>query len=70
MAFLVGMVITLLVPGCHCDEGSGCSGCGLNSLVAFLLFGGFIGALFSLLFVLPASLLLAFVVNLFSGRKK
>lgn len=61
--FVVGLVLSLLIPGCHCDEGAGCSGCGANGLVGFLLFGCFVGGLGALLTVLPASLLLAAIVG-------
>jgi hypothetical protein len=63
--FVIGLVLSLIIPGCHCDEGAGCSGCGANGLIAFLLLGGFVGALFSLLTILPGSLALAGIVRLF-----
>ena len=65
-AFAVGGLTTLLVPGCHCDSGAGCGGCGLNDLVAFLLYGGFLGALLSIMFVIPASAVLAAVIALYT----
>jgi hypothetical protein len=66
--FIVGFLVSQLIPGCHCDEGAGCNGCGANGLIGFLLLGGFAGALGALIFVLPASLLLAAIVRTFSGR--
>jgi hypothetical protein len=75
-AFIVGMllyaVMYAVMPECSCDEGSGCSGCGANDLIEILVFGGFVGALGALVTVLPASLLLSFVVfvvKLLSGRR-
>jgi hypothetical protein len=67
--FVIGLVLSILIPGCHCDEGAGCSGCGANGLVAFLLVGGFVGALATLMTVLPGSLLLATVVGLLTRRR-
>lgn len=60
IGFAIGMALAAIIPGCHCDEGAGCGGCvGLDGLIAFLMFGGFIGALLAVMFVFPASLLLA-----------
>jgi hypothetical protein len=67
--FVIGLVLSLLIPGCHCDEGAGCSGCGVDRVVGFLLFGGFAGGLGALMFVLPASLLLAGIVGLLTKTK-
>ncbi|QTD43958.1 hypothetical protein [Ottowia testudinis] len=47
---LVAGLITTVIPGCRCDEGAGCGGCGPNSLFEFLIFGGFIAGMFSLIF--------------------
>lgn len=68
-AFVLGWVLVLLIPGCHCDEGAGCSGCGENGLVGFLVFNGFIGAFVALLTLLPGSLLLAGIVAAVSRRQ-
>jgi hypothetical protein len=68
LAFLVGLAISNLVPGCRCDEGAGCHGCGANGLVEFMLFGGFVGALGAFLIVLPASLVIAAIVGVVSSR--
>lgn len=69
VAFLVGLLLSSVIPGCHCEEGAGCRGCGANDLVAFLLLGGFVGALAALITVLPVSLALAGVVGLISSRR-
>jgi len=69
IAFAIGLALTNVIPGCRCDEGAGCHGCGANGLVELLLFGGFVGALGALMMVLPASLLLAAIVRLFAGRR-
>jgi hypothetical protein len=69
IAFVLGMLVSLIVPGCHCDEGAGCRGCGANDLVAFCLLGGFVGSLGALIFLLPASFILAAVVGAFEGRR-
>lgn len=69
VGFVLGFVLTQIIPGCHCDEGAGCSGCGANGMVALLLLGGFVGALASLITILPGSLVLAGLVSLFTkGR--
>jgi hypothetical protein len=68
-AFLVGLVLWGIIPGCKCDEGAGCSGCGVNGLVESLLFGGFVASMGALITVLPASLLVAALVAVVTGRK-
>lgn len=68
LAFVIGLIFSLLIPGCHCDEGAGCRGCGANALMELLLLGGFSGALLALVAVLPASLLLEAVVGLFTRK--
>lgn len=67
--FVTGLLVTLIVPGCSCDEGAGCRGCGVNDLVAFCLFGGFIGAVISALFVLPVAAILGLLVGMLSDKK-
>lgn len=42
-------LITLMIPGCHCDEGAGCRGCGLDSIFEFFIFDGFIGFIISII---------------------
>jgi hypothetical protein len=68
--FLIGMLISVLIPGCHCDEGMGCRGCGLNELVAFLIFGGFVGAMLAFMISLPGLLLVSGVIFLFQAVSK
>jgi hypothetical protein len=68
LGFLVGLLLSNVIPGCHCDEGAGCRGCGANALVEHLLFGGFVGALGAFIFVLPVSLVLAAFFSIFSNR--
>jgi len=67
LAFAVGLAWSNFVPGCHCDTGAGCGGCGLDALVASLVFGGFICSLLSVFVVLPvgiiAGLVAAYLVN-------
>jgi hypothetical protein len=70
VGFAVGLGLQAAIPGCKCDEGAGCSPCGgFGGLIAFLVFGGFVGALFSLLFVLPVSLLVAAVAAIFGSKQ-
>lgn len=64
LAFLVATYITANVPGCRCDTGAGCHGCGLDSFVELCLFGGFIGSLLIFMFGWP----IIFIVNLFARR--
>jgi len=68
--FLIGLILTYVIPGCYCDEGAGCGGCGANNFVAFILFGGFVGGLAAFLTILPLSLILAAIVELFSKNGK
>ena len=68
-AFIAGLLLQFLIPGCKCDEGAGCHGCGpLGELLGFLIFGGFVGALAALIFVLPVSLVLAAIFRRFAGK--
>ena len=70
IAAIVGAILMAIIPGCTCDEGEGCHGCGpLNGMSAFLMLGGFVGALAALISILPGSLLLAGVFTLFSRSK-
>lgn len=59
LAFLVGLLLAALIPGCHCDESSGCVGCAADGLLATLFLGRFSGALGALVTALPVCLLLA-----------
>lgn len=63
---IIGLLLSIAIPGCHCDEGAGCRGCGLNGLIATLMFGGLVGGIFAFLFVLPVSLVLAGIVAIFT----
>jgi|SRR5882672_884392 len=53
-------VIAGLIPHCRIDEGAGASaGCGpLGPVLAFMMFGGFIGGMAGLLAALPLALLM------------
>jgi len=68
-AFIIGLILSQLIPGCHCDEGAGCHGCGLNWLLEQLLFGGFVVAIFCTITVLPGGLFIAAIISLFSKNK-
>ena len=69
LAFLIGLLLTALIPGCHCDEGSGCMGCGADEFLSVLVFGGFSGALGALFTALPICLLLAADLKRWAGRQ-
>ena len=69
LGFIVGLILSTIIPGCHCDEGAGCHGCGANEFVGLLLFGGFVGALVALGTIFPASLLLAGIVSLLTRNR-
>jgi hypothetical protein len=56
---VLGLLTTLLVPGCHCDEIFGCHGCGFNDITAFLLYDGYEFGLVAILVVFPAAVLLS-----------
>jgi hypothetical protein len=71
LAAALGFLLAAVIPGCRCDEGAGCHGCGaLNGAIAFLKLGGFVGAIFAMLSILPGSLLLAGIVSLIPGGEK
>jgi hypothetical protein len=70
LCFLIGAALSSVIPGCHCDEGAGCHGCGADGLIGFLLLGGFVGALAALIFILPASFILAAIVNAMSKPRR
>lgn len=61
IAFLVGLLLAALIPGCQCDASAGCVGCTANALLAGLIFGGFSVSLGALFTALPACLVLAAV---------
>lgn len=55
-ACIIGLLLILCIPGCSCDSGAGCRGCGgFDDLVAILSMGGFVGALGAVLFILPVA---------------
>lgn len=60
--FVIGMLITTLLPGCRCEEELGCRGCGANGLTEFLLYDGFAAGLVAVMFVFPVSAMLAVLV--------
>ena len=65
--FLLGQLLLAIIPECKCDGGAGCNTCGgVGDLVAFLVFGGASGALLSAVAILPACLLVAVVVGMFT----
>ena len=65
--FLLGQLLLVVIPECKCDGGAGCNTCGgVGDLVAFLVFGGASGALVSAIAILPACLLVAVVVGMFT----
>jgi hypothetical protein len=67
LGFILGMILKLAIPGCQCDSGAGCHGCGsFNGLIALLILGGFVAALAALITVLPISLALAGIFGVFS----
>jgi hypothetical protein len=63
-ASLLGAVLMLMIPGCRCDSGAGCSSCGsAGGLIELLLFGGFVAFLGSIIFLVPAAALLGFLLG-------
>ena len=67
-AFLISIAIQALIPGCLCDEGAGCHGCGLNELMAHAMFDGLIGAIAGVFIVLPAFIVLGMVLAMINKR--
>lgn len=61
-----------VIPGCHCEGGIGvgCRSCGADGLIEFMVIGGLRLAGGALLFVLPASFVLAAIVNVVSKPKR
>jgi len=68
-SLVLGMLITAIVPGCHCDELAGCDGCGVNRFTSFLFYGGYVGGLLAILVVFPAAALLSGLVAVVNRRK-
>lgn len=66
VAFAVGALAVWLIPGCKCDEGAGCVGCGANALVSLLFLGGLAGTLGAVTLVLPFCIVLALIFSVFS----
>jgi hypothetical protein len=69
IAFAIGWLFVLLIPGCNCNEGTGCHGCWANGLVTLLLFWGFAGAAGALFTLFPLSLAVAAVIGILSRRR-
>ncbi|MFZ3001530.1 MAG: hypothetical protein WA071_14475 [Undibacterium umbellatum] len=67
-AFLISIAIQALIPGCLCDEGAGCHGCGLNGLMAHAMFDGLIGAIIGVFIVFPAFVVLGMVFAMISNK--
>jgi hypothetical protein len=66
IACIVGFVLMYSIPGCNCDAGAGCRGCGnFNTWVANLSMGGFVGTLGAILFVLPPLAIIFAVLSYF-----
>jgi len=70
-AFIIGGLLESAIPGCNCNEGTGCHGCaGLESIIAFLGFGGIIAAVIALITILPISIILAVILSVFAKPNK
>lgn len=70
-AILIGGVLEFIIPGCHCNEGTGCNGCsGLGGLIELFTFGGFVLALIALVTVFPFSMFAALMMSMFSKPEK
>jgi uncharacterized protein YqgC (DUF456 family) len=67
-AFLISIAIHAVIPGCFCDEGAGCHGCGLNGLMDLAMFGGLVGAIVGLVIVLPAFVVLGMIFAMISNK--
>ncbi len=65
--FLIGQLLINVIPGCRCS-GNGCSGCGADDLISFMMLGGFVGALCALIFVCPVALVAAVVASVVQSR--
>jgi RNA polymerase subunit RPABC4/transcription elongation factor Spt4 len=68
LGFVLGLLLTWLIPGCQCDPHWGCRGCAADALTELLYFGGFDGALFAVVFVLPVAAVLAAALALLARR--
>lgn len=70
MSLIVGLVLVNNIPGCSCDESLRCSDCAsVDDFLSFLITGGFFGVIFSFIFILPMSLVIAFFASLRKGKK-
>ncbi len=66
-AFALGLLLQVCIPGCQCDEGAGCRSCmGMEGFIAFLTFGGFVGAILGFIATVALAILMA-IINLLSG---
>jgi ABC-type phosphate transport system permease subunit len=63
LTFFLSSVLAGIIPGCNCNEGSGCHGCGADSLLEFLIMGGLTLTFVALLFLLPLCLISASVIT-------
>jgi hypothetical protein len=70
-AFVVGLLLQAAIPGCKCDEGAGCHGCGpADAFLGLMIFGGFVFALLSVMFVLPLTLFMSWIAGRLSDHQK
>ncbi len=71
IAVVIGFGIQYCIPGCHCDEGAGCHGCGIfGGFIALLTFGGFVVAMATILLGIPLSIFMGFIVFVFGSLRK
>ena len=69
--FLIGIAVQHFIPGCHCDEGAGCGGCGMvgNFFAGFsfaCMVFGLIGFVLLIWFGIPALLLFLILYAIYS----
>ncbi len=73
IGFVLGMLLSGIIPGCTGDEGSGYRGCqvlflNLDWLVGNLVLGGFVVVLLCLVTVCPALIVLGIITSFFESK--
>lgn len=68
-SFFLGMLLQFIIPGCSCDEGAGCSGCGIDMVLEALIFYGFIGFMITVVVLTPLAAVFSIISAYMSSKK-
>ena len=63
------MLLQFIIPGCSCDEASGCSGCGMDMVLEALIFYGFIGFMITAVVLTPLAAVFSIISAYMSSKK-